>query len=150
MRLWSVIFGVLVGLHMAWAHPGWAQGDVGTLACSEVQLAVQSEVGNETNPPYRNHGAYVSAVANAANPAFEAGEITEACHECIVSQFAQSIPIGDQETCGPTCTFGGTGGCCPGDTCVATDVCRFGVFGNLCYTCSCSTCGPLDLFFCSP
>ena len=52
MRLWSVIFGVLVGLHMAWAHPGWAQGDVGTLACSEVQLAVQSEVGNETNPPY--------------------------------------------------------------------------------------------------
>ena len=110
MRRWSVVFGILLGLHMAWTQPGWAQGgfvptltpgDVGTQACREVQLAVQGEVGNETNPPYKNHGQYVRAATNAANPALQAGEITEACHSCIVSQFARSIPIGDQESCGP-------------------------------------------------
>jgi hypothetical protein len=58
-------------------------------------------VGDETNPPYRNHGQYVKAAAHAANPALEAGEITEACHSCIVSQFARSIPIVNQENCGP-------------------------------------------------
>ena len=110
MWQWRIVFGVLVGLYLAFTPPGWAQGvvgstvtpgDEGTEACREVQLAVQSEVGEETNPPYRNHGQYVRAAAHAANPALEAGEITEACHSCIVSQFAKSIPIANQEACGP-------------------------------------------------
>src|SRR5262249_22281404 len=111
------------------------------------QLAVQGEVGNETNPPYQNHGAYVSAAAHAANPAFEAGEITEACQGCIVSQFSPSIPIRAQENSGPTCTFSGTGGCCPGEICVATDVCQL---SGTPFCCS-STCAPNRLtcfFFC--
>ena len=100
MRQWSIVVGVLVSLYIAWMPPIWAQ-DEGTQVCREVQLAVQGEVGDETNPPYRNHGQYVSAAAHAANPALEAGEITEACHACIVSQFAESIPITNQEPCGP-------------------------------------------------
>lgn len=100
MRLWTVVFGITVCLQMAWAQPGWAQGDVGSQVCREVQLEVQGVVGNETKPPYKNHGQYVKAAAHAANPALEADEITEACHECIVSQFAQSIPTGDQSSCG--------------------------------------------------
>jgi len=100
MRLWTVVFGILVCLQMAWTQPGWAQGDVGSEVCRDVQLQVQQAVGNETDPPYKNHGAYVKAAAHAANPALESGEITEACHECIVSQFAQSIPIINQNPCG--------------------------------------------------
>jgi hypothetical protein len=108
MRRQSVVFGVLVALHMAWTPTSWAQGefathlgDVDTLACFEAQQAVQDEVGDEANPPYRNHGQYVSAATHAANVALTAGEITRACHGCIVSQFARSIPIANQESCGP-------------------------------------------------
>jgi hypothetical protein len=110
MWRWSIVFGVLVGLLLAGLQPGWAQGvfgstippgDEGTQACREVQLAVQGKVGDETNPPYKNHGQYVQAAAHEANPALKAGEITEGCHSCIVSQFARSIPIANQESCGP-------------------------------------------------
>jgi hypothetical protein len=101
MRLWTAVFGVLGCLFLAWTPPGWAQGafmptltpgDVGTPACRDVQLAVQGTVGNETKPPYNNHKKYVRAATQAANPALAAGEITEACHSCIVSPFAQSTP----------------------------------------------------------
>jgi hypothetical protein len=109
MWLWTVVVGVLVGLHMAWTPPGWAQGgfvptlvpgDVGTRACREVQLAVQGEVGNETNPPYQTHPQYVGAAVLAAKPAL-AGEITGACYLCIVLPFGKSIPINAQKSCGP-------------------------------------------------
>ena len=88
-----------------------ASGDVGTAECGTVQQEVQQAVGNETNPPYKTHGKYVKTAAQAANPALAAGEITEACLECIVSQFAQSIPLADQEACGPSCAHApcGTG-----------------------------------------
>jgi hypothetical protein len=93
---------------MGWMLPAWAQAtfvfpseDVGTPACRDAQLAVQGAVGDETNPPYKNHGKYVSTAAHAANVPLNAAEITEACHECIVSQFAQSIPVASQEKCGP-------------------------------------------------
>jgi len=76
-------------------------GRCGHPRCREAQLAVQGAVGNQTNPPYKNHGQYVSAAAQDANVPLAAGEITEACHECIVSQFAQSIPVANQAKCGP-------------------------------------------------
>jgi hypothetical protein len=120
MRRWSVLFGVLVGLQMMWVQLGWTDqvfvptavpGDEGTQACRDVQLAVQGAVGTETNPPYKNHGQYVSAASHAANPALQAGEITEACHSCIVRQFADSTPIENQESCGPDlCDFPGAPG----------------------------------------
>jgi len=105
MRRWIVVCGVLFGLIVAWPQRGWAQasvpGDVGTLECAQAQVAVQTLVGNETKPPYKNHGQYVSAAAHAANTPLEIGQITEACHSCIVSQFARSIPIAGQTACGP-------------------------------------------------
>jgi hypothetical protein len=133
-QVWAL---VCTGVFWVIVPQVWAQGDVGSAECREVQEEVQQAVGNETNPPYRNHGQYVRAAAQAANPALEAGEITEACHACIVRQFAESVPIADQEACGPdvpVCDFGGTGGCCPGETCIATDVCQA---GGICFNCPC-------------
>ena len=105
MRRWSVVCGVLFGLHVASLQPAWAQapipGDVGTIECAQAQLAIQTLIGNETTPPYKNHGQYVKAAADAANTALQSGQITGACHGCIVSQFARSIPIAEQTACGP-------------------------------------------------
>ena len=92
----SVFVGVLVTL----ATLVWAQGDAGSQECLDVQHAVQATVGDETNPPYRNHGQYVREATHATNPALESGQITEECHSCIVNQFSHSIPIADQEACG--------------------------------------------------
>ena len=110
MRRWSVVFGVLVGLYLAWTPPSWAQsgfdstqtpGDVGTEACREAQLAVQEEVGDRINPPYKNIGQYLIAAVRAVKPALKAGEITGACSFCIVLQFAKSSRIANQKPCGP-------------------------------------------------
>ena len=106
MWRWTVVLGVLVSLYMAWTPPGWAQGsfvprDVGTETCRDVQLAVQGQVGNETNPPYPFHAQYVAAAVLAAKPALAAGEITGACYACIILPFAESIPINAQKPCGP-------------------------------------------------
>jgi hypothetical protein len=110
MWRWIVVFGIFVGLLMGWMQPAGAQqsfgptvtaGDVGTHACRVAQLAVQGAVGNQTSPQYKNHGQYVSTAAQDANVPLAAGEITEACHSCIVSQFAQSIPVANQAKCGP-------------------------------------------------
>jgi hypothetical protein len=100
MWRWAVVFAIFVALHMGWTQAAWSQ-DVGTPACRDAQLAVQSETGDQTDPPFTNHGQYVSAAAHAANLPLDSGAITEACHECIVSQFAQSIPVADQQACGP-------------------------------------------------
>jgi hypothetical protein len=70
-------------------------------ACRQAQLSVQAQVGDEDPGVYKNHGAYVSAAAAAANVFLYAGEIDSVCHSCIVSQFARRIPISDQEPCGP-------------------------------------------------
>jgi hypothetical protein len=112
----------------------WAQGDVGSTACREVQLEAQAAV--TSGGPYTNHGQLVATAARVVSAAEEAEEITEECASCIVTQFAQGIAIDAQETCGPTCTFGGTGGCCSDMRCVATDVCRLDRFG-VCFTCRC-------------
>ena len=70
-------------------------------ACREAQLSVQATVGDENPAIYKNHGAYVSAAAAAANVFLYSGEIDSVCHSCIVSQFARRIPVADQEPCGP-------------------------------------------------
>jgi len=70
-------------------------------ACRKAQLSVQATVGNEDPAIYKNHGAYVSAAAAAANVFLYSGEIDLECHSCIVSQFARRIPIAQQTPCGP-------------------------------------------------
>ena len=54
--------------------------------CNSVAAATASEVDPESE--YRNHGQYVRAAAaflNGLEP-----EVSEACHDCIMAQFAQS------------------------------------------------------------
>jgi hypothetical protein len=110
MWQWRLVFGMLIGLSMAWTPPSWAQGvlgstpvpgDKGTAACREVQLEVQTGVGDKTNPPYKNLVQYLIAAARAAKPALKAGEITGSCYFCILWQFARFSRIADQEKCGP-------------------------------------------------
>lgn len=69
-------------------------------ACRQAQLAVQAQVGDFDPAVYKNHGAWVSAAAAAANVFLYSGQIDEECHSCIVSQFARRIPIADQTPCG--------------------------------------------------
>jgi hypothetical protein len=101
-------------------------------ACREAQLSVQATVGDPAN--YKNHGAWVSAAAHAANVFLEAGLIDEECHSCIVSQFGQRIPIAEQTPCGPDapnpeCTGASCGNflpcnapnSCSNPVCVTTD-----------------------------
>jgi len=69
------------------------------ITCGELQLMVQTEVGNEDPAVYRNHGKYVSTVAKMVDPYLESGEIDSVCASCIVSQFARRIPVEEQELC---------------------------------------------------
>ncbi|MCH8147196.1 MAG: hypothetical protein IH987_04275, partial [Planctomycetes bacterium] len=78
--------------------------DMGSRWCGELQENVQESVGDEDENVYKNHGAYVAAAARLVSPALEAGEITDECSGCIINQFARSVPIADQESCGlPSC-----------------------------------------------
>jgi len=67
--------------------------------CGELQAMVQETVGNEDPAVYRNHGAYVSTVANLVDPYLESGQIDSVCASCIVNQFARRIPIEEQVPC---------------------------------------------------
>jgi hypothetical protein len=69
------------------------------ITCRDLQLMVQTEVGNEDPAVYRNHGKYVSTVAKLVDPYLESGEIDSVCASCIVSQFARRIPVEEQELC---------------------------------------------------
>jgi hypothetical protein len=71
--------------------------------CEEAQVATQDAV--ESGGPYRNHGKLVKTAAHEANQF----DITEECHNCIVSQFARGIPIEEQEVCTDTAA---PTGCC--------------------------------------
>jgi hypothetical protein len=76
----------------------WSQ-DVGSPECGMAQQATQDAVAS--GGQYKNHGQMVKTAAQAVNPYLDAGDISEECHSCIVSQFARKIPIADQESCGP-------------------------------------------------
>jgi hypothetical protein len=83
-------------------------GDVGSPECLSAQQSAQAAV--QAGGPYRNHGALVSTAAKVVSRAVSAGDITEACADCIVSQFARRIPVTEQAPCGEAlgcCTFSG-------------------------------------------
>jgi len=77
------------------------EGDVGTTLCGQVQELAQETAGEEDPAVYRNHGGYVRTVARLVSQFEERGDITEECSSCIVNQFARSLPIHDQTSCGP-------------------------------------------------
>lgn len=81
-----------------WAQAAGSPGDVGNSSCGALQQAVQLAFPDPTR--YKNHGAYVSSVAHSVSAAQNASLITDACSGCIVSQFAQSVPLDQQQSCG--------------------------------------------------
>jgi len=72
-------------------------GPPGSTACGNAQEACQAAV--DALPAGANHGAVVSACAQAANPALDSGEINEECHSCVVSEKASKKKVGTN--CGP-------------------------------------------------
>jgi len=93
-----------------------------TPECRALQVEVQAAVGNEDPAIYRNHGSYVSTVAHLVGPHVDAGDITEECASCIISQFARRIPVEDQSPCGPDAPDPE----CAGQTCSTFTVCNEG------------------------
>jgi hypothetical protein len=75
-----------------------ATGDVGSAECRAVQLDAQAAVAS--GGPYKNKGQLVKTAAKVVGAAEEAGEITDACADCIMDQFARGIAIAAQEPCG--------------------------------------------------
>ena len=104
-----------IGLLLSLAPQVWAQAaDVGTKICRDVQLLAQDAV--EAGAPYRNHGALVATAARTQAVFLQTGSITEACSACIMSPFAQRIPITEQEPCGSE-RLCGDGEIHPGEAC---------------------------------
>ena len=116
---------VMICLVAVVASPVWAQDDIGSKACRDIQLEAHTAVPD--NP--RNHGQVVSTVARLVNAAVEAGYVTEACADLIIRQFAQRIPIEDQEATGPDRICGDgeidlpTGEACDDNNMVSEDGC---------------------------
>jgi len=100
---------------------GQEPGDVGSRECRVVQLEGQDAV--TAGGPYKNHGQMVRTAANVVSPYEEAMDITEECASCIMNQFARSIPIDEQEACGPDAPFLPE---CEGATCETFISCNVG------------------------
>jgi hypothetical protein len=99
----NIVRLLLVASCLALAGPVWAQdgepvpGDIGTKECRDAQLLVQSII---LSAEPRNHGAVMSTVANLLAPMVDEGGITDACRQSIHVQFAQKVPIEEQEASG--------------------------------------------------
>ena len=98
LRTMSAAIVTSTGIGRLWAQTSGLPGDVWSSSCGAVQQAVQLAFPDPTQ--YRHHGAYVSSVARSVSAAQNANLITNACSGCIVSQFAQSVPVGEQTACG--------------------------------------------------
>ena len=76
----------------------WSQ-DVGRVECGMAQQKAQGAV--MAGEPYKKYGQMVKTAAQSINEYLYKGVISKKCHSCIVSQFAQGIPVAEQESCGP-------------------------------------------------
>jgi hypothetical protein len=90
----------LITFVVATPVPAAEPGDVGSAECAALQRSIQDDVGDETPEVYPTHGGYVRKAAGLARQAVEDQVITAECATCIVSQFARSVPIDEQEPCG--------------------------------------------------
>jgi hypothetical protein len=99
-KLFVITFMVVFSLAAVTAYAQTPiPGDVGTYQCRQVQIAAQQAV---LDGKYKNHGQMVSTAAKVVdNAAWVQEIITCECASCIMHQFAQSIPIAEQEPCGP-------------------------------------------------
>lgn len=94
-------------------------GGEGTYECRKIQLEVQVAVAG--GGQYKNHGQLVSTVTHRLGEAVTAGEITDECTACVITQFARGFPTEEQTPCGPDAICGDhrcqgeTLYSCPGD-----------------------------------
>lgn len=73
-------------------------GDTCSPECLQVQTEVQKAV--LSGIPYKNHGQLVKTVTHLVNKEKKAGRINGRCAACIKNQFAQRVPLNEQEPCG--------------------------------------------------
>jgi hypothetical protein len=98
LRTVSAAIVTSTGIGKLWAQTSLLPGDVGSSSCGVVQEAIQLAFPDPSR--YKNHGAYVSSVANSVSAAQSANLITSACSGCIVSQFARGVSVEQQQSCG--------------------------------------------------
>lgn len=91
-------------------------GDIGTFECRAVQKDAQMAVN--AGAPFKTKGALLKTVTGIVT----LGQVTEACANCIVPQFAKGISAASQAKCGPDpvcgdamCTVGEAWYSCPQD-----------------------------------
>jgi hypothetical protein len=130
----SILAAVTSVAALCFAPAVWAQADVGTKICRDVQLIAQSVAGEEEDWP--NHGKRVSAASGVVKPQVESGVITEECSSCIMNQFARRIEVAFQKPCGPDRVCG-DGEIDPNEECEADGDCEPG------YECEECLCVPL-------
>jgi hypothetical protein len=87
-----------IGISKLWGQSFGSSKRGGSSACAGVQRATQ--LGFPDPSQYPNHGAYIKAIAHSVVAAQKAQLIAEDCSECIVEQFAEEVPIGQQKSCG--------------------------------------------------
>lgn len=97
----TAVIALLVAFPRAWAQE---PGDVGTVECRAVQTDAQNAVRKLGQ--VKTHGKLVSTAAKVVSAAQDAGQITEECASCIVSQFARRVTVSEQTPCGPNCPPG--------------------------------------------
>ncbi len=104
--LCALLFGVATLALLVAAPSVWAvdSGDVGAVECRAAQIDAQNAVRHLGQ--VKNLGDVVSTAAKVASAAEEAGQITEACADCIVRQFARRVPLAEQTPCGSDCPPG--------------------------------------------
>jgi len=91
-------------------------GDAGTFECRAVQKDAQLAV--DAGAPFKNKGKLMNTVNGVVGTA----QITQACADCIIPQFAKGVSSIDQAKCGPDsvcgdgmCTVGEAWYSCPVD-----------------------------------
>lgn len=103
MRIFIVLS--LLGFAFLTLSPALAEepAEIWTAECRGFQLLIQDTIKNtlETEGDYKNHGQLVKAVVHLLKSAKKEKQITGNCAACILVQFALSIPIDDQDACGP-------------------------------------------------
>lgn len=73
-------------------------GDMCSPECLQVQTEVQEALLSAS--PFKNHGQLVETVTYLTDKEKKAGRISGRCAACIKDQFAQRVPVNEQEPCG--------------------------------------------------
>lgn len=95
-----VSLGMSLGIVAVTAACAQSGKDVGSAECRQFQLAVQAALGKDVTSanPVRND--FIGALSTRLGTAVASGQITTACANCILDQFARRVPVTGQASCG--------------------------------------------------